>query len=154
MWQWSLLYTLRIVSDCHLLTSFDKYLLCTSCGTYGVACALQKSNSAAEPASLEGEFEGQATYYNESQVSSDFSTCGIERTLSLNEDNENIYVAALNMIQFDPYTVDGIPSSNPVCQKKALVKGPAGEIIVRFVDRCPECKQGIYNNRCYLFRIY
>ncbi|CAF5037663.1 unnamed protein product, partial [Rotaria socialis] len=24
--------------------------------------------------------------------------------------------------------------------KKAVVKGPVGEIIVRFIDRCPDCK--------------
>jgi len=55
---------------------------------------------------------------------------------------KKIYTAALNQAQFDPYTVDGIPSNNPICQKKALVKGPQGEITVRFVDRCPECQEG------------
>jgi expansin (peptidoglycan-binding protein) len=63
----------------------------------------------------------------------------------LNEDSEKIYSAALNQVQFDPYTVDGIPSTNPICQKKAIVKGAKGEIKVRFVDRCPDCKQGKYS---------
>lgn len=120
-------------------------LCCTRygyCGALGTYCALQKSLNDAEPASIEGQFQGQATYYNESKVSSDYSTCGIERARSLDEGDEKIYTAALNQAQFDPYTVDGIPSNNPICQKKALVKGPKGEITVRFVDRCPECKEG------------
>jgi hypothetical protein len=62
----------------------------------------------------------------------------------LAEDNEIVYAGALNQVQFDPYTVNGIPSTNPVCQKKALVKGPKGEIIVRFIDRCPDCQEGKY----------
>ncbi len=95
-----------------------------------------------EPASIEGEFQGQATYYNATKVGSDYSTCGIERARSLDEGDQKVYTAALNQAQFDPYTVDGIPSNNPICQKKALVKGPQGEVTVRFVDRCPECKQG------------
>lgn len=60
----------------------------------------------------------------------------------MSEDNTVVYVAALNQAQFDPYTVNGIPSSNPVCQKKAVVKGLKGEITVRFVDRCFDCKEG------------
>ena len=95
-----------------------------------------------EPAPIEGEFQGEATYYNETTVSSDYSTCGIARGRSLNEGEERIYTAALNGAQFDPYTVDGIPSNNPICQKKAVVKGTQGEITVRFVDRCPECREG------------
>lgn len=75
-------------------------------------------------------------------MGSQYSTCGIERGQSLNEDTMRIYPAALNAAQFDPYTVDGIPSNNPICQKKALVKGPRGDIIVRFVDRCPDCQHG------------
>jgi len=118
------------------------YVYLYSCGTAGAYCGLQKSLTNDEPARIEGEFQGQATYYNETQVSSDYSTCGIERARSLDEDNQKIYIAALNSAQFDPHTVDGIPSNNPICQKKALVKGPQGEIIVRFVDRCPQCEQG------------
>jgi len=120
-------------------------LCCTRygyCGSIGAYCALQKSAGDIQPASLEGEFQGQATYYNETKVGSQYSTCGIERGHSLNEDNEKVYGAALNQAQFDPYTVNGIPSSNPICQKKALVKGPKGEITVRFIDRCPDCKEG------------
>lgn len=107
----------------------------------GHYCALQKS-SQAEAAPLEGEFKGAATYYNETQASSVYSTCGTERARSLNEDDEQIFTAALNKIQFDPYTVDGIPSNNPICQKKAIVKGPVGQITVRFVDRCADCGEG------------
>jgi len=72
----------------------------------------------------------------------DFSTCGTSRARSLDENNEKIYTAALNEVHFDPYTVDGIPSTNPICQKKAIVKGAKGEIVVRFVDRCRNCKDG------------
>lgn len=126
-------------------TSCGAGLCCTRygyCGTVGVYCALQKSAGSAPAAPLEGEFTGKATYYNETQVSTQYSTCGIERGHPLDEENMQIYPAALNKDQFDPYTVDGIPSNNPICQKKALVKGPKGEIIVRFIDRCPDCKQG------------
>jgi hypothetical protein len=100
-----------------------------------------------EPASIEGEFQGRATYYNETKVSSEYSTCGTERGRSLHEEDEKIYTAALNQAQFDPYTVDGIPSNNPICQKKALVKGPQGEVTVRFVDRCAECPEGKYKTK-------
>jgi len=120
-------------------------LCCTRygyCGTVGAYCAKKKSLETAEPASLEGEFQGQATYYNETNVGSQYSTCGTERGRSLDDGDEKIYTAALNQAQFDPYTVDGIPSNNPICQKKAVVKGPHGEITVRFVDRCPQCKEG------------
>ncbi len=118
--------------------NFDEF----SCGSYGAYCAKKKSLEDVEPASIEGEFQGQATYYNATKVGSDYSTCGIERARSLDEGDQKVYTAALNQAQFDPYTVDGIPSNNPICQKKALVKGPQGEVTVRFVDRCPECKQG------------
>jgi len=119
-------------------------LCCTRygyCGSVGAYCALQKSANDIQPASLEGNFQGQATYYNETKAGSQYSTCGIERGRSLNEDDETIYIAALNQAQFDPYTVNGIPSSNPICQKKAIVKGAKGEIKVRFVDRCPDCNE-------------
>ncbi len=75
---------------------------------------------------------------------SDFSTCGISRARSLDENDKKIYTAALNEVQFDPYTVNGIPSTNPICEKKAVAKGSKGEIIVRFVDRCRDCKEGKY----------
>ena len=125
----------------------DGWLLRRSCGTAGAYCALQKSANTQAPAPLEGEFKGKATYYNETQAGTQYSTCGIERAQSLNEGNIQVYAAALNKDQFDPYTVDGIPSNNPICQKKALVKGSRGEIIVRFIDRCPDCKTGQTMNR-------
>ncbi|CAF1450089.1 unnamed protein product [Adineta steineri] len=127
-------------------TACGSGLCCTRygyCGSVNVYCAFQRSGASnAQPAPLEGEFRGDATYYNETKVSSQYSTCGTERGRSLNEDKEIVYGAALNQIQFDPYTVNGIPSNNPICHKKALVKGPKGEITVRFIDRCPDCKEG------------
>lgn len=75
---------------------------------------------------------------------SDYSTCGTSRTRSLNEGDDIIYTAALNEVQFDPYTDNGIPSSNPICQKKAIVKGVNGAIVVQFLDRCHDCKKGNY----------
>ncbi|CAF1640539.1 unnamed protein product, partial [Adineta ricciae] len=126
-------------------TACGSNLCCTRygyCGSISVYCAFQRSSSDNQAASLEGEFQGQATYYNETRLGSQYSTCGIERGRSLNEDNEAIYIAAINPAQFDPYTVNGIPSTNPICQKKAVVKGAKGEIKVRFVDRCFDCKQG------------
>jgi hypothetical protein len=95
-----------------------------------------------QPASLEGEFQGEATYYNETMAGSDYSTCGTARARSLSDGDEKLYMAALNEVQFDPYTVNGIPSTNPICQKKAIVKGVKGEIVVQFVDRCRDCKEG------------
>lgn len=119
----------------------------SSCGAVGAYCVKRKSlEEEPQPASIEGVFKGQATYYNETRVGSDFSTCGTERARSLDEEDQKIYTAALNQVQFDPYTVDGIPSKNPICEKKALVKGPQGEIVVRFVDRCAECKEGKTKN--------
>ncbi|CAF0847833.1 unnamed protein product [Rotaria sp. Silwood1] len=126
-------------------TSCGAGLCCTRygyCGTIGVYCAFKKSAGDIEPVSLEGEFKGQATYYNETKVGSQYSTCGIQRGQSLDENDKKVYSAALNQAQFDPYTVNGIPSTNPICQKTAVVKGPKGEIIVRFIDRCPDCKAG------------
>ncbi|CAF2134849.1 unnamed protein product [Rotaria magnacalcarata] len=120
-------------------------LCCTRqgyCGTVGIYCAYQKSSGNIEPVSIEGEFKGQASYYNETKVGSQYSTCGIQREQSLDENDRKIYGAALNQAQFDPYTINGIPSSNPICQKKAVVKGSRSEIIVRFIDRCPDCKAG------------
>jgi hypothetical protein len=99
--------------------------------------------SGKQPASLEGKFQGEATYFNETMVGSLYSTCGTSRARSLDENDEKIYTAALNEAQFDPYTVNGIPSTNPICQKKAIIKGVKGEIVVRFVDRCRDCKKGI-----------
>ncbi|CAF0767378.1 unnamed protein product [Adineta ricciae] len=112
------------------------------CGSSAAHCSLARFLSRKQPASLDGEFQSQARYYNETKASYEYSTCGISRALSLDEDNQKIYTAALNEAQFDPYTRDGIPSTNPVCEKKALVTGPKGEIIVRFVDRCFGCKEG------------
>jgi len=126
-------------------TSCGAGLCCTRygyCGSVGSYCAKKKSLENVEPASIEGQFQGHATYYNETKVSTEYSTCGTQRGRSLDEGDEKVYTAALNHAQFDPYTVDGIPSTNPICQKKALVKGPQGEITVRFVDRCPECQEG------------
>jgi len=59
----------------------------------------------------------------------------------LDQDSEKVYAAALNQAQFDPYTINGIPSTNPICHKTAVVKGSKGEIKVRFIDRCPDCQQ-------------
>jgi hypothetical protein len=128
------------------ITACGTGLCCTRygyCGTLGLHCGWgQKSLSNAQPASLEGEFKGDATYYNDTKVGSDYTTCGTPRGRSLDENNEKIYTAALNEVQFDPYTVNGIPSTNPICEKKALIKGAKGEIVVRFVDRCFDCKEG------------
>jgi len=37
-----------------------------------------------------------------------------------------IYTAALNEVQFDTHTVNGIPSPNPMCQKNAIATGMKG----------------------------
>ncbi|CAF3298089.1 unnamed protein product [Rotaria socialis] len=112
------------------------------CDAISVNCAFAKFLPGKPAAVLEGEFEGEATYYNATMAGSEYSTCGISRARSLDDGDEKIYTAALNEAQFDPYTVGGIPSTNPICEKKALVKGANGEIVVRFVDRCQNCEQG------------
>ena len=154
MWCWPLLYVIWIVCRIFPLFLFASYWIKyvfpdSSCGAIGVHCAFQRSASDIQPASIEGEFKGQATYYNETKVGSQYSTCGIQRSQSLDESNEKIYSAALNHIQFDPYVINGIPSTNPICKKKAVVKGPKGEIKVRFIDRCPDCKNGVYLSNCF-----
>ncbi|CAF0860221.1 unnamed protein product [Rotaria sp. Silwood1] len=124
-------------------TSCGVGLCCTRygyCDRIGIHCAYKKSSSQSQPVSLEGEFKGQAIYYNETKVGIQYSTCGVKRGVPLDENNQKVYSAALNQAQFDPYTIHGIPSSNSICQKRALVKGPKGEIVVRFIDRCPDCK--------------
>ncbi|CAF2744765.1 unnamed protein product [Rotaria sp. Silwood2] len=125
-------------------TSCGVGLCCTKygyCARVDAHCAYKKSGSQSQSISLTGEFKGQATYYNETKASAQYSTCGVERGVSLDENNQEVYSGALNQAQFDPYTEQGIPSSNPICQKKALVKGPKGEIVVRFIDRCSDCKE-------------
>ncbi|UJR32471.1 hypothetical protein I4U23_019933 [Adineta vaga] len=112
------------------------------CGSTAAHCTWSRLMPRIQPASLEGEFRSQARYYNETKASYEYSTCGLSRALSLDEDDQKIYTAALNEAQFDPYTKDGIPSTNPICEKKAIAKGANGEIIVRFVDRCLGCKEG------------
>jgi len=112
------------------------------CGSTAAHCSLARFLSKKAPASIEGVFESQARYYNETMASYEYSTCGISRARSLDENNQKIYIAALNEAQFDPYTKDGIPSMNPICEKKAIVKGTKGEILIRFIDRCRGCQQG------------
>ena len=113
-----------------------------SCGSTAAHCSLARFLSKKQPASLEGLFQSRARYYNESKASYEYSTCGINRARSLDENNVKIYIAALNEGQFDPYTKDGIPSTNPICEKKAIAKGSKGEILIRFVDRCHGCEEG------------
>jgi len=103
-------------------------------------CQWQKSTGASSPppASVDGVFSGEATYYNATALSSHYTLCGTKR--SSNDNNEMI--GAINAIQFDPYTVNGIPSTNKICSKRAEITGPSGaKIIVKIVDRCAECKQ-------------
>lgn len=119
--------------------------LCCTVGGYcdyiGAHCVAYRSLSGKKAPSLEGEFQGEATIYNASLAGANFTSCGFSRFLSFDEDGEKVYTAALNEAHFDPYTIRGIPSSNPICQKKAIVKGPEGEIVVRFVDRCRGCSE-------------
>lgn len=145
--------------QCSNLTKLISIEICNqyhslSCGTVGLHCAYRRSTDDTEPATIEGVFRGTATYYNESQVSTQYSTCGTERGQPLDENDPQVFVAALNQAQFDPYTVDGIPSNNPICQKKAVVRGPKGQITVRFVDRCPDCKMGKNRIRIEVPRVF
>ncbi|KAJ1929970.1 hypothetical protein IWQ60_000699 [Tieghemiomyces parasiticus] len=75
------------------------------------------------------EFTGEGTYYSPSVG---LGACGLQ-----NSDSD--FVAALNAPQFGS---PANPNSNPLCGKKALVKGPKGSVTVTIVDKCPPCKSG------------
>lgn len=77
-------------------------------------------------------FQGRATYYS---VGTGYTACG-----SKHSDTE--YIAALNGAQFDPYTPNGNPNKNTLCNKQAKVTGPKGSVIVKVVDKCPGCRFG------------
>lgn len=142
MWCWSLLFKIWLVCVHTLVDLFVLMAVSCSCGSTAAHCSLARLLSRKEPVSLEGKFQSQARYYNETKAGSDYSTCGFSRTFSMKENNETVYTAALNQARFDPYTKDGIPSTNPICYRRAIVKGSQGEIMIRFVDRCFDCQQG------------
>ena len=77
-------------------------------------------------------FSGRFTWYN---VGVGYTACG-----SLHGDDE--LVLALNKAQFDPYTPDGNPNHNTLCNKKVQVTGPKGSAEVILVDMCPGCPYG------------
>ncbi|CAF1307128.1 unnamed protein product [Rotaria sordida] len=81
---------------------------------------------------LGGTFQGDATHYS---VSAGYTACG-----TMHKDSE--YVAALNDAQFDPYTPNGNPDLNRLCNKLIKVIGPKGSATVKVVDRCPGCQYG------------
>ncbi|CAF0765172.1 unnamed protein product [Didymodactylos carnosus] len=117
-------------------------LCCSSygyCGNVATYCPWYRKSSSIPVPDLDGvTHAGVATLYsvNPNYV---YTACGLNYTA-------DGYVAALNYAQFDPFTINGIPSTNPSCNKKALVTGPNGtEITVKIVDRCPkegDCNKG------------
>lgn len=81
---------------------------------------------------LKQTFNGRFTWYN---VGVGYTACG-----SLHKDDE--LVLALNEAQFKPYTPDGNPNHNTLCNKKFRVTGPKGSAEVMMVDMCPGCPYG------------
>ncbi|CAF0875623.1 unnamed protein product [Didymodactylos carnosus] len=125
------------------LTGCGAGLCCSTygyCGNSVAACPwYRKSSNVIDVPSLDGVLHsGLAKLY---EVNSEYvyTACGFNYTTSGN-------VASLNYAQFDPFTVNGIPSTNPSCNKKALVTGPGNtKITVTIVDRCPpeaNCNKG------------
>ncbi|KAI8887564.1 hypothetical protein K501DRAFT_268656 [Backusella circina FSU 941] len=73
------------------------------------------------------EYSGDGTYYN-----TGLGSCGITS-------KDTDLIAALNA----PQMSNGAnPNNNPICGKKAKVKGPNGTVTVTIVDTCPPCKSG------------
>lgn len=77
-------------------------------------------------------YSGRCTYYNSEGR---YTACGSQH-------NDNEYIVAMNAAQFDPYTPNGNPNYNSLCNKKIRVKGPRGTVVVRIVDRCAGCPYG------------
>ncbi|KAI8888658.1 barwin-like endoglucanase, partial [Backusella circina FSU 941] len=72
-------------------------------------------------------FSGDGTFYN-----TGLGSCGIT-----SEDTD--LIAALNAPQMNN---GANPNANPLCGKKANVKGPKGTVTVTIVDTCPPCVKG------------
>ncbi|CAF0970723.1 unnamed protein product [Didymodactylos carnosus] len=109
------------------------------CGNTAAHCQWYRKSSTTYVPSLDRvSHSGFATLYkvNSGLV---YTACGFNYTA-------DGYVASLNHAQYDPFTVNGIPSTNPSCNRKALVTGPNGtQITVKIVDRCSaerDCSKG------------
>jgi expansin len=78
-------------------------------------------------------FSGEGTYYN----ATGRGTCMFDAIPAPR------YVAAVNGSQFNGFSYNGqtLPPAS-LCGAYAQVTGPAGSVIVRLVDRCPECAYG------------
>ncbi|CAF0990556.1 unnamed protein product [Didymodactylos carnosus] len=123
-------------------TGCGSSLCCTGYGYCGTSYCrwFGKSSSEISVPSLDGVVHaGRAKLYT---ITDDYlyTACGFNSTT--NDDA----VASLNYAQFDPFTVNGIGSTNPSCNRKALVTGPSGkQVTVTIVDRCPseaDCGKG------------
>lgn len=79
-------------------------------------------------------FSGEGTYY--------FNDGGIETCMFDFEQGPRL-IAAVNNSQFNAFQMNGqtYPPAT-LCGAYAEVTGPAGTIIVRLVNRCPECAYG------------
>ncbi|OAD68594.1 hypothetical protein PHYBLDRAFT_103777, partial [Phycomyces blakesleeanus NRRL 1555(-)] len=72
-------------------------------------------------------FSGDGTFY-----AVGLGSCGTD-------DGNTDLVAALNA----PQMQNGAnPNNNPICGRRAVVKGPKGSVTVRIVDTCPPCQKG------------
>ncbi|CAF1499222.1 unnamed protein product [Didymodactylos carnosus] len=79
-----------------------------------------------------GSYRGRCTYYN---VNVGYTACGTRH-------GDHEHIVAMNAAQFDPYTPNGNPNRNSLCNRKIQVNGPRGSVEVRVVDRCPGCPSG------------
>ncbi|CAF0780364.1 unnamed protein product [Rotaria sordida] len=81
---------------------------------------------------LADTFQGNTTLYS---VSESYTACA-----TMHIDSE--YIAALNASQFDPFTPNGNPNGNSLCNKLAKVIGPKGSVRVKILDECRGYKYG------------
>ncbi|KAL2158773.1 hypothetical protein VTH06DRAFT_3964 [Thermothelomyces fergusii] len=109
-------------------------LLALTAALLGTAAASPVKNATPETAAAETQFSalasGRFTWYN-----TGLGACGW-----WNNDNE--LVAALNHVDFDPYTPNGNPNNNSLCGRRIRVSYGGRSVDVTVVDRCPSCNSG------------
>ncbi|CAF0828219.1 unnamed protein product [Rotaria sordida] len=81
---------------------------------------------------LAGTFQGNTTLYS---ISGGYTACA-----TMHIDRE--YIAALNASQFDPFTPNGNPNLNSLCNKLAKIIDPKGSVRVKILDKCRGCRYG------------
>ncbi len=90
---------------------------------------------ATDPVPFGPTFSGEGTYY--------FNNSGGIETCMFDFEWGPRFIAAVNNSQFNAFQMNGqtYPPAT-LCGAYAEVTGPAGTVIVRLVNRCPECAYG------------